>query len=289
MRQFSLQLDPAIPDICLEAYLQNEAGRSELRPAIIVCPGGSYQHLAAHEGEPVALQFLAAGWQAFVLRYHVGLSKETMAPNQLLTLGKAVLRLKREAAAWGLDPERISIAGFSAGGHLCALYATCWHHEWLAACLGATPAALRPQAAVLCYAPTDLNLLLQLAARIPGAEAEIQLFSQTLSGSAVPDPEFMRQYSPVTWIDRQTVPCFIWHTAADQVVPASGAMAMAEGLARYGVPYELHIYPYGRHGLGLAREQEWGEASVWQQHQSAAKNARWVKDALSFMSDLARD
>ena len=210
------------------------------RGAVVVCPGGAYMGLADHEGWPIARMLNAAGISAYVLRY-------SLVPfGSLRTPLEDAQRAIRTVRAMGY--EKVAILGFSAGGHLCGAAAT--HYD-----LGDPDAAdpverlsCRPDAFVPCYGATSLWHF--RGTGWPEALA---------CGNDVYDT--IREYSAEGHVTDDTPPAFIWHTADDDVVPVACAYDLARALSAHHVPHEMHIYPHGPHGLGLAGDYE--DVSTW--------------------------
>ena len=134
----------------LTVYLLDDSPEVAIhdRPMVITCPGGAYCSLSDREGEPVAMQFTAMGYHSAVLRYSVAPARH---PAALLELGRAVATVRSHAGRWCVDGRRIAVLGFSAGGHLAALYCTQWRKPWLSECLACKSAELAPDAMILCY------------------------------------------------------------------------------------------------------------------------------------------
>lgn len=205
----------------------------ERRPAVIVLPGGAYRRHAPHEADPVAHWLHGLGLAAFVLRYRVWPNRHP-APEQ--DVDRAIRTVRERADEWGVDPTRVGVLGFSAGGH-CAATAACHGRD-----------AGRPDVAILCYA------LLDLATSHAGSLA-------VLLGSE-PDPVELRRLTLTDAVHPGHPPTFLWTTADDgSVEVAKNALPYATALRRNGVPFALHVYPSGRHGLGLADESP--EVAAW--------------------------
>jgi acetyl esterase/lipase len=243
------------PAIRLDAYwLHNspEYQSGQLRPAIIVCPGGGYMFLSDREAEPIAMRFLAQGYHAFVLRYSV----QTAFPAPMLDLARAIALVRRHAAEWLIDPDRIVVCGFSAGGHLAASLGVLWDKPLLSGPLGVAPEDIRPNALLLCYAMIEMEVLSHQSP--PGDESGQPVFdlrdSIALALGPRPSQALRDQYRLDLHVSPATPPTFLWHTAEDQIVPANHALRFALALAANKVPYELHIYEKGVHGLALADE-----------------------------------
>jgi acetyl esterase/lipase len=205
----------------------------------VLLPGGGYNHLAAHEGEPIARWLNTLGIAAFVLNYRV---KPYGHPYPWLDASRAVRTVRARAGEWGIRPDKIGILGFSAGGHLAATMST--RHD--AGNPGAEDpierASSRPDAAVLCYAVTTFD-----SRYYHGGSARC-LFGDT------PDPQMLEDYSAEKQVTLRTPPAFIWATADDEKVPLMNSLLYAGSLQACGVPVELHVFPHGRHGLGLAMD-----------------------------------
>ncbi len=242
------------------------------RPGVIICPGGAYLNLSDAEGSPIALEMSARGYQAFVLEYSVGsrvsTPTQTRYPAQLIDLAKAIAALRDNAADWNLDPDNIAIMGFSAGGHLCASYATHWHESWLADAVGTNTEYLRPTAAVLGYPIT--NYVLQnnaFSEPIPMMIAS----NCALFGDANPPKEELERLSPSLHVTQQTPPIFLVHASDDGLVPVGNSLCMAQALSTAGVPYELHIFQQGDHGFGNGHPMD----RPWEAHRNRACSA-WI-------------
>lgn len=237
------------------------------RPAVLVCPGGAYLNLSDAEGAPIALALAARGYQVFVLEYTV-LTRapkgvDVRYPAQLIDLAKAVAALQENAGRWNLDPERIAVMGFSAGGHLCASYAVHWHEPWLAEKVGVDSSALRPSAAVLGYPITDY--VLQDRA-LPDPIPMMQTSNQALFGVVRPSKEELERLSPCLHVTEHTPPVFLVHAADDGMVPVGNSLRMAQALGEAGIPYELHIFQQGDHGFGNGQPMD----RPWESHRSRA-------------------
>lgn len=248
------------PDIRLMTYVGDDNGlQVPPRPAIIVLPGGAYTHLADHEGEPIAEMFLAAGFQAFVLHY--SLHEKARFPRPLQEVSMAMQHIRLHAEEYHVNPDQIFLIGFSAGGHLAASFGTMWHREEAKAAPDIPTEWNHPAGMILSYTPTVLDS----AMIFPD-------FITRIAGENASDAERAR-YSPAEQVDEYTVPAYLWHTEDDNIVPIEHALTMASRLGKNRIPYEMHIYPHGEHGLGMACTEDriplsevagWGaEAVAW--------------------------
>ena len=225
------------PDITLTAYVADETWKT--RDAMLVIPGGGYGCVCDdREGEPIALAYLARGVNAFVLKYSVG--KKAVFPRPLADASLAMAYIKDHAEEFCIDPDRVFCVGFSAGGHLSASLGTLWHLDSVDAMTGLPHGKNKPCGMVLCYAVLSA-----------GQMAHKGSFYNIL-GTTEPTDEQLDLYSIEKHIDENTVPAFLMHTAEDQVVPVENALYMAEALSAKKVPFEMHIYPEGPHGLAVA-------------------------------------
>ena len=233
------------------------------RRAVIVCPGGGYSMLAGREGEPIAAQFLAAGFAAFILHYSVGADAKDFTPAKQVAL--AIKHVRENAATYNVDPDYIFTCGFSAGGHLAGSAGVLWNIPEVKAVLGDAPEGInRPTGMILCYPVITA-----------GDFAHKGSFYK-LCGSKEATQAEMDRFSLELHVDDTTPPAFIWHTFNDGIVPVQNALLMAEAMTEAGVPFELHLYPDGPHGLALCTEQ----TCMLNPHcESWVKLAiRWVED-----------
>ena len=228
------------------------------RPAVLVCPGGAYLRCPRHgdEGDPVAMAFAIDGYQAFVLEYSVASrapdQSKTLYPAQLLDYGKAMLTIRAHAEEWNVDPERIAVLGFSAGGHVCGTVATRWNDGTLVRQFGVSPEQFRPCAALLLYPLTDYPLQKRYEER-PGSAAIGPEGDMALFGTTAPTEAQLAEASPARHITKDCPPVFLAAATDDGLVSAEHSLVMAQALHRAGIPYELHLFRYGDHGFSLGR------------------------------------
>jgi acetyl esterase/lipase len=207
--------------------------------AVVVCPGGGYRVVAAdHEGKQVALWLNSLGVSAFVLQYRLGERYSHPAPLQ--DAQRAIRMVRSRAKEWSVDPKRIGILGFSAGGHLASTAATHFDDGQPDSADPIEREGSRPDFAVLCYAVISLL--------DPVAHAGSR---RSLLGDPA-DPALVERLSNERQVTARTPPTFLWHTADDSAVPVENSLQFFEALHRAGVPAELHVFPHGKHGLGLA-------------------------------------
>ena len=215
-------------------------------PCVIVCPGGGYGHLAPHEGGPVARWLNGVGIAAFVLEYRVAPYRH---PFPLMDVQRAVRLVRARAVEWRVDRGRIGILGFSAGGHLAACASTLFETGDPDAADPIARETTRPDACVLCYPVITFG------------EHRNDGSMRNLLGPDADDTDTRRTLSLETRVTSYNPPTFLWHTADDPGVPVENSLLFARALGGSGVPFELHVFPHGEHGLGLAeghpRVSEW--------------------------------
>lgn len=224
----------------LYTYLRDRSPeiRDRQRPAIVICPGGGYGGTSDREAEPIALRFLAEGFSCFVLRYSC---LQAPFPGALLELAAAVALVRQNAAAWQVDPNKIMVCGFSAGGHLAASLGVFWNRDLVTGPLGLHHQEHRPNGLILGY-PVITS----------GEYAHRGSFQNLLADRY---DEYVDLVSLETQVSADTPPCFLWHTADDEAVPAENSLLFAAALQKQRIPYEMHILPSGPHGLSLATEE----------------------------------
>lgn len=242
-----------LPSSCLQAEAEYTAYLSEPledgkggtlpRPAVIICPGGGYEHWSKREGEAVALRFLSMGCHAFVLHYSLA---PVRFPAALQELALLVSKIRSRAVEWAVDPERILVFGFSAGGHLAGSLGVFWNHELVYNPLGLKPGDIRPDGLILCYPVITA-----------GKHCHRASFERLL-GDRSEDPAMRELLSLEKQAGPHTPRTFLWHTATDGTVPVENSLLFASALARHQVGLELHIYPEGCHGLSMAGRETSG-------------------------------
>jgi acetyl esterase/lipase len=209
--------------------------------AMIVCPGGGYGGLAAHEGETYALWLNDQGIAAFVLKYRLG-SSGYRHPRMLQDVARAMRTVRSRADEWKIDGKRIGIIGSSAGGHLASTLLTHFDEGDSSAADPIDRVGDRPALGVLCYPVITMGPLTHMGSR------------NNLLGQN-PSPELVNELSNEKQVTKNTPPCFIFHTDEDQAVPVENSLQFAAALRKAGVKFELHIYQHGRHGVGLGSEK----------------------------------
>jgi acetyl esterase/lipase len=225
------------------------ASHTHTGAAMVICPGGGYGHLAPHEGHDYALWLGMHGITCFVLRYRLG-SDGYRHPAMLDDAARAVRMVRTRAEEWTIDTTRIGIMGSSAGGHLAATLLT---HYDLGRADSPDPIdreSSRPDLGVLCYPVISMGPLAHEGSK------------QNLLGDQ-PSVEDVHLLSNERHVTPDTPPCFIWHTWEDPEVKVENSLEFAAALRRSGVPFDLHIYERGRHGLGLDDSPPFHQVHPW--------------------------
>ncbi len=226
---------------CLDNSEEIDPNRK--RPSVLVIPGGGYEMTSDREAEPIAMRFLAAGYNAFVLRYSV---KPSVFPVALLEAAEAMRQIREHTDEWHVDADAVAVIGFSAGGHLAANLATSASDDVLAA-HGYAPDAVRPNGLMLAY-PVITS----------GALAHRGSFDSLL-GDLKDDQDALDSVSIEKHVDSKTPPVFVWHTVPDDCVPYENTLMLIDACKKAGVKVEAHLFPNGGHGLALGNTE-----TAWQ-------------------------
>ena len=223
---------------CLVYDLVEGDSPERTRPAMLVIPGGGYSFVSGREGTPIALSFLAKGFNCYVLDYSTtGKTQKDRFPVQLLQAAAAIDYIKSKAKEHHTDINKISVCGFSAGGHLAGMISTLFNHESVKKAFPKKPDDyFRPYATVLSYAV--------LCHEVGHAGS-----FKNVSGG---DEETAKYLSLEKRVTEKTPPAFIWCTSDDGAVDSRNSLFYAAALWAHGIRYELHVYPKGSHGLSLA-------------------------------------
>lgn len=247
----------------LVTYIQDnneEIDKKRKRPAILICPGGGYEMTSAREAEPIALKMLSYGYQAFVLYYNVATAK---FPQALLELAKAVQLIRQNQDEWHVDENKIIVSGFSAGGHLAASLGVFWNESFIKNALGGENSEWQPNGLSLSYPVISSGTF--------GHEQSIR----SLSGDRY--EELKELLSLENQVNEQTPPTFLWHTLEDGLVPMENSMLFANALRKVNVPFEMHLFPKGGHGLSLGTLE------------TAAGGEYGIEDTVTVWPDLFRN
>jgi acetyl esterase/lipase len=217
--------------------------------AIVICPGGGYGMLADHEGRDYALWLNQSGVAGFVLRYRLG-SHGYRHPVMLQDAARAVRLVRARAGEWMVDSRRVGIMGSSAGGHLASTLLTHFDAGRPDAADAIERQSSRPDLGILCYAVITLG------------EHTHQGSKHNLLGKE-PPAELVQLLSNELQVTKETPPCFVWHTWEDTAVDVENSLDFAAALRRNHVPFDLHIYQKGAHGIGLQDKPPFNQVHPW--------------------------
>ncbi len=264
-----IQLDEKYDNVFLDVYVADKT-ENFTRNAILVIPGGGYGDICSNrEGEPIAMAFMPHGYNAFVLSYSV--AKQKTFPGQLIEASLAMKHIKDHAEEYNIDPKKVFVTGFSAGGHLAASLGTLWHLQEIYDKTGMEYGYNKPAGMILGYPvisgdPTFSH---------PGS-------FKNLLGKDNPTTEELKKVSLENCVDEKSVPMYVMHTSNDQTVPVKNALAIAEAYANAGKTFELHIYPDAPHGVALANEI----TSHGEQKLENPSIAKWIEQAVNWAKNI---
>jgi acetyl esterase/lipase len=231
---------------------------------MVICPGGGYAHLAPHEGNDYALWLNQHGVTCFVLKYRLG-SSGYHHPAMLNDAARAVRWVRAHMDDYKIDPHRVGILGSSAGGHLAATLLTHFDAGDTNSADAIERQSSRPDLGILCYPVITMGKFAHQGSK------------ENLLGKK-PSPELVTLLSDELQVTTNTPPCFIWSTEEDKTVPVENSLMFAEALRKNHVPFALHIYEKGGHGMGLkdkppfAHPHPWaGDCLFWLQAQGFVK------------------
>ena len=220
----------------VKGYLQedNEAVKAhKVRPAVVICPGGAYRWLSPREMDAPAFEFLSMGYHAFILEYSCGEGAAAYRP--LRELAETVCVLRRNCVEWHIDPDKVAVLGFSAGGHLAASLGALWNDPELG-----LPRGARPDALVLCYPVISTKEFAheESARWVTGGDRSLR--------------DKLHLWDRVT---PMFPPTFLWHGGEDASVPPENSLLLAVELKRHGVPVEYHLFETGAHGISTCTQE----------------------------------
>lgn len=236
-------------EIFFDAFIHSDKIK---RGAVVVCPGGAYTNLADHEGDPVALKYYEAGFNAFTLHYSI--KENATFFNPLRDLSVAIKTIREKSEDYNIDVNKIAVVGFSAGGHLSLSLGALWNNPKLREVSNCKNEENKPNAIILGY---------------PVCGARFWYFHKSIfdvltKGRTEKEGKELL-HNPKN-VGPHTPPVFLFSTFYDNCVPIEESLELMQALAKNNIPFESHIYPNGRHGLGLAENdsdlKRWNELSI---------------------------
>lgn len=245
-------------------YEYTEENGKKNRPAILIFPGGGYDYCSEREAEPVALKFLGAGFNAFVLKYSC---YHKPFPIQLLEALTALKYIRENAEKFDINPDKIIVCGFSAGGHLAASVSCHWSKDFVINLIGCDKELVKPNGAILCYPVITTGELTH--------QGSIDNMVYGLEGDK--KNEVMELVTLDKQVSADTPKTFIWHCADDGCVPVENTLLYMTALSKNKIPFESHIYEWGGHGLSLCN---FNTANCQWHYQPVAE--QWADDAIAW-------
>lgn len=252
-------------DVYIDAYICEKVDYYK-RKAILVIPGGGYNIVCSdREGYMVANAFIPYGYNAFVLNYSV--ARKRVYPAQLIEASLAIKHIRDNAEEYGIDPEKVFATGFSAGGHLCAALGTMWYREEV---LKAIPD--------MEYGYNKPTAIMPIYPVISGTDHPHIGSFQNLLGKDEPTKEELEYVSAERCVDEKSAPAFIAHSAPDTCVPVQNSIVFANAYANAKIPFTLHIFPNGPHGMALGTKL----TSCGYKEMEQPDFAKWVEMAVDW-------
>lgn len=298
MNQFRIDLREDTPSYAeanlFDKNIPHSLGKNG-RPALIVIPGGCYLYKSSREGDPVAARFSGLGYQTFNFQYlsywkkkyedfseEIEVVPQAHFPEQVIDLYKLIKIIRENAEEWGIDPEKVYVLGFSAGGHIAAAGALLAENEELLKAAGASSAEeVQPDAAVLGYPMLDAELIRERTVVPEAFKLQAPYLIPAVFGTEHPREEQYAAFRLKNHVKKDAPPMFVWHTAEDRVTSPVETLSFVQELIKNGVPAELHLFEHGGHGSALAdAETARGDAEI------IKDNASWAEMADHFLKRI---
>lgn len=231
------------------------------RPAILILPGGAYEFCSEREAEPIAMRYLAEGYNAFVLYY----TCKRKFPASFVNAAYAMYKIRSRAEEFSIDRDKIAVWGASAGGHLAGCLATMWNDSGVCDALGCEPADIRPNAVILSYPVIS-------AITSPHQGSFNVLLGENPTAASVSRLSLENRVTP------KTPPCFLWCTATDDLVSAHNSLVFAKACVSNKVPCELHMFDEGPHGLS-----DCSKNTGWNEYFYNESCKQWIQMSIKFL------
>jgi len=226
--------------VYFETYIHDYSNEltNNIRPAVVVCPGGGYDFTSDREAEPVALQYFADGFNVFVLRYSVG--EYSAYPNPLVDLCKTLKYIRNNSELWNIDSGKIAVCGFSAGGHLVGSLGTLWNDKEIMELSGCQNGENKPNALILIYPVLDAYKYAHVGSIRNCMQNDLN------------NEKLQHKLNCIENVGVHTPRTFLAHAYNDDCVAVENSLLFAKALASYNVPFEMHIFEGGHHGTSLS-------------------------------------
>lgn len=265
----TLTMGGAAPDVVIRPYLLDNSPEVEAdrkHPLVVLLPGGGYFFRSFREDEPIAVRLLGEGISACVVEYCV---TPHIFPAAMLQVLRTIAYARQHSEEWHIDPDKIIVMGFSAGGHLAASTGVFWSKPFYAEKIGLTPEEVRPNGLMLGYPVISSGEFAHRDSIKNLLGEEIDIFSQTVSLELQ--------------VNKDVPPTFLWHTWFDQAVPVENSLLFASALRKVNVPVALHIFTKGVHGISLSNDQVYGPDN---RLNARGDVARWVELFVDWLRQL---
>ncbi len=226
-------------------------------PSVVVCPGGGYEFCSLRENEPVAMEYFSKGYNVFVLVYSVKEKATDFTP--LKELSATLMTIRKNKEEWNCIEDKIAVCGFSAGGHLAASLSTLWNNETFLKYFDNEGGLNKPNTVILSYAV--LNSI-----NLEGLHTLPEFNDEARNGC---------YFDLVEQVSKDNTPAFLWHTFEDDLVPAQNSLDYASKLNENAIPFELHVFPSGGHGISVCTS----EVNTEDKH-----NRQWVKLSVNYLN-----
>jgi acetyl esterase/lipase len=262
-------LDENDKDIYLDVYAADHIS-GFVRNAILVIPGGGYGGVCSdREGEPIAMAFMAHGYNAFVLHYSVGRKKPF--PAQLIEASKAMKHIKDNAEEYNIDPDKVFVIGFSAGGHLAGSLGTMWHKKEIYDVIDMPFGYNKPAGMMLIYP-------------VVSAIEDFSHYGSIYNLLCDDNPSYEQKEACgiENNVDSRSCPAYIVHTANDEIVNVRNSIALADAYAKNDMKFELHIFPNAPHGMALSNTITACGCKGWDN----PHHAKWVELAAEWAETI---
>ena len=256
--------------VMLYTYIQRWTtvpGHYPSRGGVLVLPGGGYRFHGVSEGEPVAAAFAAAGYNGYLLRYSIG--DHAVFPNSVADVCRALKLIRGTAAQWNQDPDKLTLCGFSAGGHVAACAGTMWNRADVLAASGCIGEEGRPNALILGYPCITVDIQGQ------GDMYALLAGDRTLE-------ELREIASAERWVGAHTPPVFLWNIYRDKIVPVEHGLRFLTALAEHDVPFACRTYMEGNHASALNTPA----SSLGDSFRENRHVARWLPDCLDWLEEV---
>lgn len=259
-----LEHDVYLYSYCVENY--QEFSANKLRKCTVILPGGAYCFLSDREAEPLALRFAGKDISSFVLKYTV--APKMKYPYPFVEVFAAISYIRKNYNHFHIDPNAISVVGFSAGGHLAGTCSAYHQDERYAKLLNVTTEDTKINGCILGYPVISTTY---------GHQG-------TISNATQGDEKLMDELSVDKHVTENFPKTFIWHTTFDTAVTLQNSLLLAEALHKNKIFFEMHVYPMLDHGQSLADESVYNEQMISKENlELMSYNTQWVDNAIHFI------